>query len=225
MNTPDELFKQIKWGTETEYKGLLDTGKALALPLKEVKNDFEQDACELVSSILCMFVYKNHKRFNVNSLRYPLAESLLRFMKSANVIRWDGMRYRVKDYYLFQKWLETLSSFEIAEDYNIFDGTDIWHINYGNLAMTYYNNPPRVYSVNAGRVHPFTYYLAKFINHACYSTSGILAIKVMLDGLTYHTKHYIPNITEFQLKQEFKKANRDVSTALRNKWDNKCRKD
>ena len=224
MKNKEELetcFKNTPWGTSEEHDYLLKMGRYLALPLYPDKSwdkhGYEQSACELASGILCAFIYKNNKFFNAKSLKYNIPHCILQYMVDANVIKLKYGKYKVTDYYRFEKWLDKIISHQLPDEYRITGDFKPRTVHFDRLERAYSKNPPFLYSVGLGKVHPFTYYIQKFINRTdCSDLEGVLAIKTMLDGLMYYEWGKIPDTTEIELKNEIKKASRNMTAGLQN---------
>ena len=208
------LLNQTKWGSLTEQKSLLDMGRLLALPIAKPTHQFlpslstyEQLSIELVAGILYAFVYKNPKQFILNNLRQDIPAALLDFMVKAKVIKSYGTKYKVTNYAKFGKWLESIIYHKIPNTYTIRTATKRYEIEYDYLVASYLNSTPKLYTIGHDHDHPFNFYILGFINRTdCSSIDAVLAIKNMLDSLTFLTIGKFPKTTEVELGNDIKRA-------------------
>lgn len=208
------LFNQTEWGSMTEQKSLLDMGRLLALPIAKPTHRFlpflstyEQLSVELAAGILCAFVYKNPKQFILKNLRQDIPAALLDFMVKAKVIKSYGTKYKVTNYAKFGKWLESIVYHKIPDTYTIRSATKRYEIKYDYLVASYLNSTPKLYTVGHDHDHPFSFYILGFINRSdCSNIDAVLAIKNMLDSLTFLTTGKFPKTTEVELGNDVKRA-------------------
>lgn len=208
------LFNQTEWGSKTEQKSLLDMGRLLALPVTSPTHRFlpflstyEQLSVELAAGILCAFVYKNPKQFILKNLRQDIPAALLDFMAKAKVIKSYGTKYKVTNYAKFSKWLQSIVCQKIPDTYSICTDTKRYEIEYDNLVASYLNSTPKIYTVGHDHDHPFNFYILGFINRTdCSNIDAVLAIKNMLDSLTFLTIGSFPKTTEIELSNNIKRA-------------------